>query len=111
MADRTELPASNATRNYVGRPAADRHARTLLAERNRDDVGMMLIRFARARHVAETRRKRQAGRASEARVHFVNRLRTGVQSLLGEFRRIHLEIVSEINSASRVFRNRKGGSR
>ncbi len=106
----TSFTADN-MRGLVETLAADRQARTELVDRNRDEIGAMLKASARERRAAETRRNRQSRRTAEARMRFVNRLKSGVKALLGDFRKLRMEMAAELQAAGSVWRNRAGGTK
>ena len=106
MGHRMTSFTADAMRGFVGELASDLQARTDLIEQNRENVGAMLKQSAKDRHNAETLRARQSRRTTEARRRFVNRLKAGVTSLMGDFRNMRMEMASEIQAAGDVFRNR-----
>ncbi len=102
---------ADSMRGVTTRSTSDFQARRELVESNRDDVGAMLKRFAVERRTAERLRVRQSRRTTDARLRFVNRLRSVVKSMMAGFHRVRMEMASEIQAAGTVFRNRTGGSR
>ena len=99
MGHRMTSFTADAMHGLVSDMAAGFQARTDLVERNRDSVRAMLKQFAKERLDAETRRIR-------ARQRFAKSLRSGVKSLMGDFRNLHAEMASEIKAASSVWSNR-----
>ncbi len=106
MGHRMTSFTADSMRGLVSDLAADFQARKNLVDSNRDSVGAMLTQSAKDRKDAETQRKRQSRRTTEARRRFVNRLRSGVTSLMGDFRNLRMEMASEIQAAGTVWRNR-----
>lgn len=106
MGHRMTSFTADAMRDFVGELASDLQARTDLVDQNRENVSAMLKQSAKDRHNAETLRGRQSRRTTEARRRFVNRLKAGVTSLMGDFRNMRMEMASEIQAAGNVFRNR-----
>ena len=106
MAHRLTSFTADAMRGFVNDLASDFRARTDLVDRNRDDVAAMLKASAKDRRDGENQRNRQARRTNEARRRFVNRLKSGVSSMMGEFHNLRMELASELMAASNVWKNR-----